>query len=88
MLTLYVKSRSSKRGLMKHDVWVSVGETIGPANALYLLIYIICLLVSGEQDVLSALSEQPFPIAIITVYLLALALDFIRANWKRWKKTR
>ena len=87
-LTLYVKSRRSKRGLAKHDVWVSVGESIGPANALYLFIYILCLLVIGEQNILSILAEQPFPIAIIALYLVALVLDFILKNWKAWKKTR
>ena len=85
---LYIRSRSSKRGLTKRDIWVSVGEVTGPANALYLLIYVLYHLVSGEQGILSSLLEQPFPIAIICLYLLALLLDFILKNWKAWKRTR
>jgi len=87
-LVLYVKTRSSKKGLSRFTLLISVSEAIGVVLAAELCVNIFYLLAVGELTLPSGLLKLPDPYVYIALYLLALLLDFIRANWKRWKKTR
>lgn len=85
-LVLYAKTRSSKKGLSRSTLFISVSEAIGVVLATELCINLLYLWAIEELEFPSGLLKLPDPYVYIALYLLVLLLDFIRVNWKRLKK--
>ena len=65
-----------------------MSEAIGAVLLAELCVNILYLWAIGELEFPSGLLKLPDPYVYVALYLLALLLGFIIANWKRWKKTR
>jgi len=83
-----MKTSSSKKELSRSTILISVSEAIGVILATTLCINILYLWPLRELEFPSGLLKLPDPYVFVALYLLAQLLDFIRANWRRWKKTR
>lgn len=85
-INLFLKHRSLKSGLTQQIMLASVTESIGAVLAALLCANILYRWNMGDMNIPADLFKLPDSYLIIALYLLVNVLNFIRVNWKRWKK--
>ena len=85
---LLLKARSTKRGFNRSNIIASVTESIGAVLAAELAIRMLYQAALVKQDLSLVQYANKRDYIYIGMYFLALFVDFIRVNWRRWKRAR